>query len=158
VALAQLFPDKKIYGLDFVRSSCDLVNKIAQVYKWNISGSIFDMINPDYAFKLSPDSAVFTIGAIEQLAGKVDAFLDYLLKARPVICVNVEPTLDLYDEDNLVDWLAAKFHRKRGYTDNLLSQLKELEKAGKVEIIKVKRSFFGSLYMEGFTYIVWKVR
>jgi len=49
-----------------------------------------------------------------------------------------------------------KFHRKRGYTENYLTRLRELEAQNEIEILKVKRLFFGSLYMEGYSYMIWR--
>jgi len=156
IVLAQLYPKKKLYGLDFVPSSRDLVNKISEIYGWNMSGHLFDMTSPDEKFKIKNNSAVFTFGSIEQLAGKFEAFLQFLLKSKPRLCIHMEPTIELYDKDNLTDYLAVEFHKKRGYTENFLTRLRELEEQDKIEILKVKRLFFGSLYMEGFSYIIWR--
>ena len=56
----------------------------------------------------------------------------------------------------MFDYLAAKFHSKRGYTMGYLPRLKQLELDGKIEILNVKRLNFGSLFFEGFTNIIWK--
>lgn len=156
VVLSKMYPDKNLYGTDFVKSSADLVNEIAKAHNLKLSGSIFDMINPDEKYKLKKNSLIFTIGAIEQLASKFEAFLRYLLCNNPGLCVHVEPTIELYEENNLVDYLAIKFHKKRGYTQGFLPRLQKLEKNGKLEILKVKRLFFGSLFMEGYNFIVWR--
>ncbi len=156
VTLAQMYPNKKLHGLDFVDSSKLIVNKIRDVYKLKMEGYIFDMINPDYNFNIEKNSVIFTSGSIEQLSGKFESFLQFILKKSPELCVHIEPTIELYDENNLIDYLAIKFHKKRGYTENYLSRLIELEKQRLIKIIKVKRLFFGGLYMEGFTYIIWK--
>ena len=68
----------------------------------------------------------------------------------------MEPTIELYDESNLLDYLAMRFHVKRGYTEGYLPRLRELESQNKVEILKVKRLFFGSLYMEGYSCLIWR--
>lgn len=156
VALAQLYPEKTLHGLDFVSPPREIINKITQVYSWNITGHLFDMRSPDEKFEIADNSVVFTIGTIEQLAGDFEAFLQFLLKRSPTLCIHVEPTIELYDEDNLVDYLAAKFHRKRGYTQGFLPRLQQLQNQGKIEILKVKRLFFGSLFMEGYNLIIWK--
>ena len=156
VTLAELFPDKTLHGLDFVTSSCDLVDRLASKHNWNMTGRLFDMISPDEDLDIETNSAIFTSGSIEQLSSRFEAFLQFLLKRSPAICVHVEPTIELYDEDNLVDYLAVMFHRKRGYTQGFLPRLQQLEEEAKVELLKVKRLFFGSLFMEGFSCIVWK--
>ncbi len=152
--LAPLYPEKKLYGLDFVSSSVNMVNKLGEVYRWNITGHLFDMLRPDESFKIDDNSAIFTIGAVEQLASNFEPFLQFVLKRSPELCLHVEPTIELYDENNLIDYLAIKFHRKRGYTENYLTRLRELEAQNTIEILKVKRLFFGSLYMEGYSYMV----
>lgn len=156
VELARLYPDKKLFGLDFVPASRDLVNKLGESYNLNLTGDLFDMVNPSEEFQLYPGSAVMTFGSLEQLAGKFECFLQYILKQAPAICINMEPTLELYDENQLLDYLAIKFHKKRGYTTGYLPRLQQLEAEGKIEILKVKRLFFGSMFMEGFTYMVWR--
>lgn len=154
--LAQLYPKKILHGLDFVPSSVDLVNKIGEVYSWKLTGHIFDMLTPDENFEIADNSAIFTIGAVEQLASDFEGFLQFLLKRTPALCIHVEPTIELYDKNNLIDYLAIKFHRKRGYTENFLTRLRELEAQNEIEILKVKRLFFGSQYMEGYSCMVWK--
>ncbi len=156
VELCKKFPEKKIYGFDFVQSSVDIVNEISEYYKFNSEGKIFDITNPDRDINLDDNSLVFTAGVIEQVAGKFEKFVEYLLEMKPKLVVHVEPIYELYDQDVLFDYLAAKFHYKRGYTREYLPKLLDLEKAGKIEIIKLKRLNFGSLLMEGFTCIAWK--
>lgn len=154
--LARLYPEKRLYGLDFVPASLELVNKIGEVYGWKITGHLFNMVSPDDNFRLDNNSAVFTIGAIEQLASNFEAYLQFLLEQSPRLCIDLVPTIELYDESNLPDYLAIKLHRKRGYTENYLTRLRELEAQNRIEILKVERPFIGSLYMEGYTYMVWK--
>jgi transketolase C-terminal domain/subunit len=157
-ALAQLYPNKILHGLDFVSSSVEIVNKLAQTYGWHMTGHLFDMRSPDEDLEIADDSAVVTIGTIEQLAGDFEPFLQFLLRRSPALCIHVEPTVELYDEDNLVDYLAVKFHRKRGYTEGFLPRLQQLEDQGRIEIVKVKRLFFGSLLMEGYNLLIWRPR
>ena len=156
--LAELLPDKEMWGLDFVPSAVSLIDRLGASGGWDIKGRLFDMTVPDLSFRLRPDGAVMTFGAIEQLAGKFRAFLDYLLGQRPALVIHVEPTAELYDERRLFDWLALKFHRKRGYTQGLLPELQALAQRGDIELVKAKRLGFGSLFMEGYTLLVWRPR
>jgi hypothetical protein len=156
VALARLFPDKEIVGSDFVPSSCNLINEIAKRHKLHLQGFLFDMIHPDSAFQIKPESAVFTSGAIEQLAGRFESFLQFLIKKTPSVCLHIEPVVELYDPENLEDHMAITFHRKRGYTEGLLPRLVELDTLGTVELLNVKRIYFGSMMMEGYNLIAWR--
>jgi len=158
VAASELFPGVPLVGLDFVKASRDLVNRIGAIRQLPLTGRLFDMTQPDEDLTLPRDTAVLTMGSIEQLGGKFEEFLQFLLKRSPKICIHLEPTIELYDSDKLLDFLAIRFHRQRGYTENYLTRLRELQQQGTVEIVKVKRLFCGSLFMEGFSYIVWRPR
>ena len=156
VLLASIFPQKVLFGLDFVQPAVDLINQIGNTHNWRMTGRRFDMINPDNNFDLTGNSAVFTFGALEQLASNTEKFIQYILRQKPGICIHVEPTIELYDENTLFDYLAIQFHRKRGYTERLLPRIQQLEKDGKAKVLAIKRLNFGSLFMEGYTYIVWQ--
>ena len=152
LALAETFPSKKYFGSDFVGSSVDLVNAIGRVKNIALEGRIFDMKVPCYSYTLGRKSGVFTFGSLEQLAGDIDPFLDFLLSNNPGICLHVEPSEDLYDRNNLSDFLAYKFQSRRNYTSGLLQKLRDLETEGRVQVLKERRLFFGSLFMEGYNF------
>jgi SAM-dependent methyltransferase len=156
IKLCEMYPEKKIYGLDFVQSSVDIVDELSKNKNLNAEGRLFNLIEPDFDMELDDNSLVFTSGAIEQIASKYDNFINFLLEKKPKLVVHVEPTYEVYEQEVLFDYLAAKFHKKRGYTMGYLPKLKQLEKDGKIEILKIKRLNFGSLYMEGFTNIIWR--
>ncbi|WP_445772192.1 hypothetical protein [Rheinheimera sp.] len=154
--LSNMFPEKKFYGSDFVYSSTDLVNSIGKETGRSISAEYFDMKDPNYSYRINPSSAIFTFGAMEQLAGEINPMLSYLLSQEANICIHIEPAEELYDKNNLSDFLAFKFQSKRKYTSGLISRLEELANQGLVEIVRIKRLFFGSLYMEGYNILAWK--
>ena len=155
VALARLFPEKKLYGLDWSTTSCDIVNKIAETHNFRLSGAFFDMFSPDYQLDIAKGSAVFTIGAMEQLGINYEPFLQFLLDKRPSICINIETLYEVYDQSILFDYVAAKYLERRGYLQGYLTRLRQLEAQGKIEIVKTQRSF-GSLYHDGYSYVIWK--
>lgn len=157
IALAKLYPEKKLYGLDFCRSSVELVNKIAEVYKLNMNGHYFDLTTPDENIRPDKNSAIITFGSIEQLPNTgFWPFLHYLLKYAPGICINMEPVIDFYDENKLPDFLSIKFHQKRRYPEKLLPALKRLEQCGEIEILKAKRQIVGTIFSYGYDVIIWR--
>jgi len=157
LAANSLFPQKRLFGSDFVQSSVDLVNEIANSKKVNLRGDLFNMLSPDYDYEILPNSGIYTFGALEQLASETDPILEFFISKKPDICVHTEPVIELYDKDNnLSDFLAAKFQGKRGYTSGLITKLKNLEEKGEIEILAIKRLYFGSFFMEGYNHIAWK--
>lgn len=156
VALGTQMPNMKLYGLDWSQSACEMVNLTGKKHRLDIAGARFDFFNPDRGLKLDPHSAVMTLCALEQVGPRHGPFIEFLLEKRPKICINMEPIEDLYDEGNLADYLALRYHRKRGYLSGFLPRLKALETEGKIKILEVRRMFFGSLYHEGYSFVVWK--
>ena len=154
--LAALYPEKELHGLDWAEASKDIVDEMRTAHGWNTWGHVFDFFSPDRALKLADNSAVVTIGALEQTGGEYEAFLRYVLDSSPSLVLHVEPIVEWYDPHNLVDYAAIRFHKKRRYWEGYPDRLKELEKEGAIEILKMKRSFFGSLCIEGFSQLIWK--
>lgn len=154
--IAQLFPEKEVYGLDWAPASVKIANNLAKSYGWKISGKRFDFFSPDKNFKIKKNSVVFTLGALEQTGSHYEPFFQYLLESKPSLCVHVEPIVEWYDSANLVDFAAIRFHRNRGYWTGYPDLLKKYEAKKKLKILKMKRSYFGSLYVEGFSQLIWK--
>jgi hypothetical protein len=158
VAAARQLPGKRLLGLDWSSSSNETVGLIRKALDIDVSGRHFDFFAPDRTLALGPDCGVLTMCALEQVGTRYDAFLSYLLDARPGVCVHMEPLLELYDEDHLVDYLAARYHRKRGYLQGFLPALRALESSGRIELLDVRRFYFGSFYHEGYSYVAWRPR
>lgn len=146
---ALLGPDTGLIGLERSPSAGELVNKL------DFPCVDFDFFDPhDHLFC---SGAVLTMGALEQLGDRFEPFLQFLLSgAKPSICVHVEPVLELYDEGLLFDWLAAQYHRRRGYLSGFLPRLHQLESEGRIELIEVHRTRFGARHNDGFSWIVWR--
>jgi hypothetical protein len=154
--LSKIFPKKNLYGSDFVSSAVNLLKLIAIKTKINLTAFKFDMSLPNLRYKIIKNSAIYTSGSLEQLSGNISKFINYILLSKPSIVIHDEPEKYFYNINNLVDYLGNLFQSKRKYTDNLLSLLKEHEKNKKIKIIKISKSPFGSLMIEGYNLIVWK--
>jgi len=154
--LAGMFPEKEIVGLDWASSSIKIIDKLVEINGWNLEGRLFNLFEPDSRMKLREGSVVFTIGTMEQLGQNFEPFLQYLLSNPVSLCLHLETIKELYDESYLLDYLAIKYDSKRGYLDGYLSRLRELEKEGRVEILRAQRTFIGNLYHDSYSLIVWR--
>lgn len=139
---------RTLRGFDWSQSAVD------KCRDKGIDAQVFDMFHPDYAVKLS--GAVFTIHALEQLGANFRPFLNYLIEQRPKICFHIEPIVELYDETNLLDFLAAAYHRKRGYLEGFLPCLHDLAAVRKIELLEVRKSTFGNIHHMAYSVIVWR--
>ena len=152
---ASLYPNRPLYGLDWSQASQVILRLMKEHHGFHIVGREFDMLEPDESFALLPQSGVFTVGAMEQLGSQYEKFLNYLLAQHPQICVHVETLYELYDQNVLFDYVAAKYLEKRKYLRGLLGTLQALEKEGRIQILGRIRTF-GSLYHDGYSLVVWK--
>lgn len=157
VELSKIFPEKTLYGSDFVKTSVNLLKLIAKTKKLNLKVFKFDMRSPNTKLNILKESGIYTSGSIEQLSGNIYKFINYILSKNPKIVIHNEPDPYFYNiNSKLNDFLANLFQEKRKYTKNLINYLKKLEKNKKVKILKICKSPFGSLMIEGYNLIVWK--
>ena len=157
VRFANLYPQKKCYGLDWSESSVGIVNMIAKERDLNMTGQQFDFFNPDHTLDMDDNSAVLTCTALEQVGEHYDAFLEFLLSKKPRLCINIEPILEFYDLSVFPDYLASLYHERRTYLKGFYSKLRSLEDRNAINIVKAKRTYMGNMYNECFSYIVWGI-
>lgn len=148
----------KLNGTDWTVSSQDIINEINNILNLKISGYNFDFFNPNYNINLSKNTGIYTVAALEQVGDNFKEFISFLMEKKPEICVHMEPIDELLNDQNLIDNLSIKYFRKRNYLHKFLPHLENLEKEGKIEIIKKQRIFSGSYFIEGHSLIVWKIK
>ena len=156
VALHEMYPDKQLYGLDWAQSAVDLVNLLARTHGMKLEGRSFDFFAPDEDLHLEPNSGVLTICALEQTGRRFERFVDYLMQQKPRVVVQMEPAVEWYDPENLVDYLAIRYHRARGYLEGFYPRLVELASQGRIQILHQRRPQFGSLFHEGYSFVAWR--
>ncbi len=154
--LAELYPDRSIVGLDWASASQDIIREMSRVHGWRLEGRNFDFFSPDRNVIIAKNSVVLTIGGLEQTGSNHGAFIEYLLAMGPKLVIHIEPICEWYAEDNLLDYAAMKYHRSRNYLEGLPELLKRHEDAGRLQVIKRQRSYFGSLYHDGYSQLIWK--
>jgi hypothetical protein len=154
--LAEMYPGKRIVGLDWAEPACEIVNSMRRLRGWNTEGRQFDFFNPDLTLDIPADSVVFTVGALEQTSSRHGAYIDFLLEKKPKLCVFIEPIYEWYDPANLADHLAIRAHDVRNFWKGFPNRLRQLADEGRLEIIKQKRADFGSLVLEGYSQTIWR--
>lgn len=158
VELAKMYPDKELHGSDWVDAPKKIIDLIAEKRGYHIKGYVFDMFAPDQSFPLTEGAAVLVVGALEQIGSTFEPFLQFVLSRKPSIVVHVDPFVELYNEDNLYDYLALAHDRKRNYLCGYVTRLRELEKEGKIEILTLQRIPCGGLYHDGYSTAVWRMK
>ena len=152
----EINPTASLWGFDWAHSSQEIIQKMnSEKFDPKLNASNFDFFNPDTNFKLNEKSTIFTVAALEQIGRNYQPFIDYLLENQPEICIHIEPIAELLDPNNLLDFLSVEYFKKRNYLSGFLDYLKGLENMGKIKIHRAQRTFIGSLYIEGYSVIVW---
>jgi hypothetical protein len=154
--LSEMFPGKVLHGLDWSQPAVDIVEALRTLRGLKCQGHRFDFFYPDDSLDIPSSSAVLTIGAIEQIGTRWEAFLDFLLRKRPARVCHIEPVVEWYDPTNVVDYTAIKAHEVRNFLQGYSVRLRELERAGTIRILRAKRAFVGSLAMEGYSHLIWE--
>lgn len=150
IRIREANPEADIWGLDWVPASQELVRQAG------FKAEQFDFFEPS-DFSLEPNSAVFTCAALEQVGENFKPFVDYLLRERPALCIHIEPIDELLFPDHmLLDYLSLEYSKKRGYLSGFLTHLRQLETDGKVKIERAQRTYIGSLFLDGYSIVVWR--
>jgi hypothetical protein len=119
-------------------------------------GRVFDMFFPPACFRLKEKSAVLCFSALEQLGAKHQRFTEFICRAKPSLVLQVDYFQELYQSDNLTDYLGMRFTRERNYLQNYLTRLRGLESEGRIRIEKIGRAPYGNLYFDGKSYVIWR--
>ena len=154
--LADLFPGKALRGFDWSGSAVRIIDHIGEIKQADVRGHLFDFEEPDQSLNVPSRAGVLTWGALEQVGNRFEPFMDWIRTRDPEIVVHVEPIVDWYDENLMVDEIAIRYHEKRGYLKDFWPALQDLEAAGEIEILQARRLRFGSLFHEVYSYIVWR--
>ena len=157
-ALRNLFPKASLTGCDWTKSSLKILDIISQNVCKKIEGKPFNMLTLEGKenIQLHQDTAVMTIHSMEQLGSSFSPILDYLLSQKPGVVFHLEPILELYDTDNPLDILAIKYHKKKNYLNGYLPTLEELERKKYIRIIEKRRLYFGNLFEEQYSLVIWE--
>lgn len=153
--LVDLFPQKKLHCSDWAVSSKKIVDLMAKKFNWNVSGHVFDMFHPDTKLKIEKNSAFLTFASLEQMGTGYESFINFAIKNKINLFLNVEPIEELFDNTSPFGLLAAKFIQKRNYLRNYLTFLRRLEAKNKITVEKAQRVSPGSFFQD-LSYVVWR--
>lgn len=141
-------------------SSSQKILKLISIKHPNIQGYKFDYFNPKFNKNLNlskKDWCCYTIASLEQIGDNFKKYVNFLIKNKPKLVINIEPINELMDKTLILDYLSVKYSQKRNYLEGYFSYLKVLEKKKIIKFIEVKKSYFGSLYINGYSILIWKI-
>ena len=121
----------------------------------NLTHSNID-IEQDIDLQLPDNTAVITTSVLEQIGDNYKNFINFILKEKPQIVINVEPIVELLDSKSGFDNVMNLYCEKRKYLTGYLTELEKLEKQKKIKIIMKKRTMVSGTFIEN-SVLIWKV-
>ena len=130
-------------------------NHIRSIYSFK-----FDFFNPFWhkEIKLPQEnqSVIYSFAALEQIGKEFHNLFNFIKETiKPKIIIHLEPISELLPQDELLSYLSTKYFHKRNYLTGYYSFLKQKEKEGEIIIHQASRMPFGSLFIEGYSLLVW---
>ncbi len=149
------------YALDWSESTTLIAerlkerNHIESIYSFK-----FDFFNPcwhkDIKFPEENNSVIYSFAALEQIGKEFHNLFNFIKDTiKPKIIIHLEPIAELLPQDQLLSYLSTKYFYKRNYLSGYYSFLKQKEKEGEIIIHQASRMPFGSLFIEGYSLLVW---
>lgn len=151
--MAQRWPNKRIVGLDWSLPAIEILHTLYAKHGLNVEGHHFDFFHPDRGMTIPPKSAFLTVCALEQTGKGWQPLFEFMADQKPAFCLHIEPLLDLYDRESLVDYTAIRAHEVRNYWSGLMEKIDDY--AFWSDYV---RTGFGSLLVEGYSQLMWQPR
>lgn len=156
--LAELLPAADLVASDWSPPAQGIIRAMSAYLKRDIRPVCFNMLTLEgwEELGIDRDTAVVTVHALEQLGGNYKPLLERLVAAKPRLCVHLEPVIELYDNTCDFDLLAMRYHAARNYLHTWLTDIRQLVKDGKAELLDQRRLHFGDRYHEAYSVIAWR--
>ena len=152
----EILQDKNFILSDISVTSLKIIEELKRkLNRNNLTYSNID-IEQDINLQLPDNSAVITTSVLEQIGDNYKNFINFILKEKPQIVINVEPIVELLDSKNGFDNVMNLYCEKRKYLAGYLTELEKLEKQKKIKIIMKKRTMVSGTFIEN-SVLIWKV-
>ena len=152
----EILQNKSFILSDISVTSLKIIEELKR--KLNRNNLIYSNIDieQDIDLQLPDNTAVITTSVLEQIGDNYKNFINFILKEKPQIVINVEPIVELLDSKNGFDNVMNLYCEKRKYLAGYLTELEKLEKQKKIKIIMKKRTMVSGTFIEN-SVLIWKV-
>ena len=152
----EILQNKNFILSDISVTSLKIIEELKR--KLNRNNLIYSNIDieQDIDLQLPDNTAVITTSVLEQIGDNYKNFINFILKEKPQIVINVEPIVELLDSKNGFDNVMNLYCEKRKYLAGYLTELEKLEKQKKIKIIMKKRTMVSGTFIEN-SVLIWRV-
>ncbi|MDB2411913.1 hypothetical protein N9W31_00515 [Litoricolaceae bacterium] len=142
-------------GYDWASSAVEIGRVLREREAVDLDVMLFNIFEPHSIRPESNNAVLVTIGALEQVGERYDAFLQFMRSSSFKSFVHVEPFLELYDNSQTLDFLAKNYSLTRGYLNGFLAALESLGEQGRIHLEVVKKIELGGRFHLGWNICVW---
>jgi len=141
---------RKLEGYDLSENAISRVKQYSEKKEMHIHFGVHDLNQP-FTENMIKDKVVFTSACLEQCKLIMPNILKNIIKGRPKVVLNFEVD---YDSSPL---MVKKYFDACGYQNNLVTELKKLEKQKKIEITSIEKLPLSLSPVNRLSAITWKV-
>ena len=152
----EILQDKNFILSDISVTSLKIIEELKRkLNRNNLTYSNID-IEQDIDLQLPDNTAVITTSVLEQIGDNYKNFINFILKEKPQIVINIEPIVELLDSKGKFDNVMNLYCEKRKYLIGYLTELEKLERQKRIKIVMKKRTMVSGTFIEN-SVLIWKV-
>ncbi len=141
---------KKLEGYDVSENAINNVKRYNTGKNYNVHFDTLDLIKP-FPKGIINNKVIFTHTCLEQLKNNMSDVLKNIIKGKPKMIINFEVD---YDSE---PFMVRGYFDVCDYQNNLVRELRKLEKQKKIEIISIKKLPLALTPVNRISAIVWKI-
>ena len=140
---------KKLEGYDLSKNSIENLQKYVKMNDYDMYFDVCDL-NKAFSKNMIKDKVVFTRGCLEQCKHIMQNALKNICNGYPKLVINFEVDYDASP------YIVKKYLDSRDYQNNLVKELKILEKNGDIELVSIKKFKYSISPVNRSSAIMWK--
>jgi hypothetical protein len=144
-------------GMDVSHNGLQAGRQVSEKFGVPVDFKHIDLLDDTHPnWKEIKSRVVMTYYCLEQLANYMDRVISNLIKAGPELVIHIEPTRELSNPLNLLDFNSLVYSRARDYPGNIVSTILNKQDLGLVKVEKVQKKRYAPSLQNYPVFIVWK--
>ena len=138
----------KLQGYDLSKNAIEFATQYNKKINGNLEFNVLDLTDklPNFSNKI-----IFTHACLEQVKHSMKTIIQNIIDSKPKLVINFEVDYDS------APFLVKEYFKARDYQNNLVRELKKLEKQKKIEIISIKKLPLSLSPLNRVSAITWKI-
>jgi hypothetical protein len=153
------FAHSRFFAGEYTANGVELIRLLAQAEGIEVKCGHCDFANvPLCDFQFPEGALVFTSYATPYVRQLQPSFISQLLAHRPKAVIHFEPCFEHCDPGTLAGLMRRRYIEVNGYNVNLVSLLRQQERAGQIQIIEERPAVMGINPLLAVSVVSWVPR